>query len=323
MTLEEAIAAMPHLIDDRDRFKKLVDKKPTIVLGQGKYLDEAVRILRRHQMTDIDKQTLAKCVRIAYESPEPDSFDIARNISEAYGYTVEELLKPEAPKAPEWHENIPEQGVLCWFGKDTRLVTKVVGTEDDYCMLANGFGIPLSKVIPLTDEEIESFKRGPKSTTEWHDVDIKDDADCDLGELRTRHSALSSEYRELNWAFRVLEAKFDAVVEDLNYKVESRENLIKKLVADNADLSQKRLDLVADMQLLGAVKKECEPMQLLGERPTSGYMQYTERHAGYELVYECWIREDYVIARFNTQRDAEYYCQLYNSTTARLNNETT
>ena len=41
--------------------------------------------------------------------------------------------------------------------------------------------------------------------------------------------------------------------------------MIKKLVADNADLTQKHLELVADMQLLGAIKKECEPMQLLGE----------------------------------------------------------
>ena len=54
-------------------------------------------------MTDIDKKTLAKCVRVAYESPEPDSYDIARNIAEEYGYTVEELLKPEPPKKPEWY----------------------------------------------------------------------------------------------------------------------------------------------------------------------------------------------------------------------------
>ena len=56
MTLEEAIAAISHLIDDRDQFKKIIDKKPTIVFGQGKYLDEAVRILERHQMTDINIQ---------------------------------------------------------------------------------------------------------------------------------------------------------------------------------------------------------------------------------------------------------------------------
>ena len=251
MTLEEAIAEIEKLTAERG---KLSYKKPTIVLGQGKYLDEAVRILERHQMTDIDKQTLAKCVRIVHESYAPYSYDVARDIAEEFGYTVEELLKPEPPKTPEWYENIPEQGVLCWYGKDARLITIAERTEDGYGILANGLGVRLSKLTPFTDEEIESFKRGPKGDTKWYDVDIKADADCDLGELRTRHSALASGYRELNLAFKVLEVKFDAVVEDLNYKLESRENLIKKLVADNADLSQKRLELIADAQLLGEDK---------------------------------------------------------------------
>ena len=47
MTLEEAIAKIEKLTAERD---KLSDKKPTIVFGQGKYLDEAVRILDRHMM---------------------------------------------------------------------------------------------------------------------------------------------------------------------------------------------------------------------------------------------------------------------------------
>ena len=47
MTLEEAIAEIEKLTAERG---KLSDKKPTIVLGQGKYLDEAVRILERHQI---------------------------------------------------------------------------------------------------------------------------------------------------------------------------------------------------------------------------------------------------------------------------------
>ena len=47
MTLEEAIAEIEKLTVERD---KLSDKKPTVVFGQGKYLDEAVRILERHMM---------------------------------------------------------------------------------------------------------------------------------------------------------------------------------------------------------------------------------------------------------------------------------
>ena len=47
MTLEEAIAEIEKLTAERG---KLSYKKPTIVLGQGKYLDEAVRILERHMM---------------------------------------------------------------------------------------------------------------------------------------------------------------------------------------------------------------------------------------------------------------------------------
>ena len=218
MTLEEAIAEIKKLTAERG---KLSYKKPTIVFGQGKYLDEAVRILERHQMTDIDKQTLAKCVRIVHESYAPYSYDVARDIAEEFGYTVEELLEPEPPKKPEWYENIPEQGVLCWYGKDARLITIAERTEDGYGILANGLGVRLSKLTPFTDEEIESFKRGPKSNTEY----MKGYA---AGQA-------------------------------------SRDEMVKKLVADNADLTQKHLELVADMQLLGAIKKECEPMQLLGE----------------------------------------------------------
>ena len=110
MTLEEAIAEIEKLTVERD---KLSDKKPTIVFGQGKYLDEAVRILERHQMTDIDKQTLAKCVRIVHESYAPYSYDVARDIAEEFGYTVEELLEQEPPRKPEWWEqSLPNLNVF-------------------------------------------------------------------------------------------------------------------------------------------------------------------------------------------------------------------
>ena len=57
MTLEEAIAEIKKLTVERD---KLSDKKPIIVLGQGKYLDEAVRILERHKMTEEYKRLEAE-----------------------------------------------------------------------------------------------------------------------------------------------------------------------------------------------------------------------------------------------------------------------
>ena len=57
MTLEEAIAEIEKLTVERD---KLSDKKPTVVFGQGKYLDEAVRILERHKMTEEYKRLEAE-----------------------------------------------------------------------------------------------------------------------------------------------------------------------------------------------------------------------------------------------------------------------
>ena len=172
-------------------------------------------------MTDKIKQTIVKCLRALQDADDPDIYEVAKEMVEEFGYTVEELLEPEPPKKPEWYENIPEQGVLCWYGKDARLITIAERTEDGYGILANGLGVRLSKLTPFTDEEIESFKRGPKSNTEY----MKGYA---AGQA-------------------------------------SRDEMVKKLVADNADLTQKHLELVADMQLLGAIKKECEPMQLLGE----------------------------------------------------------
>ena len=161
-------------------------------------------------MTDIDKQTLAKCVRIVHESYAPYSYDVARDIAEEFGYTVEELLKPEPPKKPEWYENIPEQGVLCWH-KDVPVIVERLAIElRDYAYTKAGWPVAIKDLTPLTNEEIESFKRGPKNNTEY----MKGYA---AGQA-------------------------------------SRDEMIKKLVADNADLTQKRLELVADMQLLGEDK---------------------------------------------------------------------
>ena len=179
-------------------------------------------------MTDIDKQTLAKCVRIVHESYAPYSYDVARDIAEEFGYTVEELLEQEPPRKPEWWEqSLPNlNGVLCWVSDHQHtpnsVIAAIICREEETGL----FEVKSNKwryryATPLTDEEIESFKRGPKSNTEY----MKGYA---AGQA-------------------------------------SRDEMIKKLVADNADLSQKHLELVADMQLLVTTVKECRPAPLLGE----------------------------------------------------------
>ena len=66
------------------------------------------------------------------------------------------------PKEPEWHENIPEHGVLCWVSDTNRypksridlitgLVDNVYKFKSLYCSWIHA--------TPLTNEEIEAFKR--------------------------------------------------------------------------------------------------------------------------------------------------------------------
>ena len=69
------------------------------------------------------------------------------------------------PKEPEWWETIPKQGVLCWvddYGTDPKLglinvVTKV--GSGDYRRFVDVNDIRWQYATPLTNEEIEAFKR--------------------------------------------------------------------------------------------------------------------------------------------------------------------
>ena len=180
-------------------------------------------------MTDKIKQTIVKCLRALQDADDPDIYEVAKEMVEEFGYTVEELLEQEPPRKPEWWEqSLPNlNGVLCWVSDHQHtpnsVIAAIICREEETGL----FEVKSNKwryryATPLTDEEIESFKRGSKSNTEYMKGYVAGQA--------------------------------------------SRDEMIKKLVADNADLSQKRLELIADAQLLGPVKEECEPMQLLGEK---------------------------------------------------------
>ena len=68
------------------------------------------------------------------------------------------------PKEPEWYENIPEHGVLCWVSDiDESLkniierITFVVNEDDFYRFRSSE--TRWKYATPLTNEEIEEFKR--------------------------------------------------------------------------------------------------------------------------------------------------------------------
>jgi hypothetical protein len=69
------------------------------------------------------------------------------------------------PKEPSWYENIPEHGVLCWTcdveENTTRyldLITAFIG-EYGYYKFRSKDGALWVFATPLTNEEIEAFKR--------------------------------------------------------------------------------------------------------------------------------------------------------------------
>ena len=76
-------------------------------------------------------------------------------------------LKAEA-ELPEWYENIPEQGILCWCGsrqhnlpidsKCITIITRYFFGDSEPFMSISGFRH--ENCIPLTNEEIEQFLRG-------------------------------------------------------------------------------------------------------------------------------------------------------------------
>jgi len=62
----------------------------------------------------------------------------------------------------EWHENIPENGVLCKDDNgDIQLITEAKGI---FGFRGLDYGYPLSKLTPLTAEEIWQFMP-------WQDMD--------------------------------------------------------------------------------------------------------------------------------------------------------
>jgi hypothetical protein len=66
---------------------------------------------------------------------------------------VMELEQNVKPKEPDWWENIPEHGVLCWVSdidESTRSIIDRITVKNK-----NGWRY----ITPLTNEEIERFKR--------------------------------------------------------------------------------------------------------------------------------------------------------------------
>ena len=69
-------------------------------------------------------------------------------------------------KEPLWYENIPEQGVLCWYNDAVVLVTDYYpncngesSVKLASAKVTNDVYLYTKAVIPLTNEEIERFKR--------------------------------------------------------------------------------------------------------------------------------------------------------------------
>lgn len=78
-------------------------------------------------------------------------------------FWMETLKFRVKPKDPEWYENIPEHGVLCWVS-DT--VEKNKDTVDRVLRFNNAAEFKFATTFdswlfatPLTNEEIEAFKR--------------------------------------------------------------------------------------------------------------------------------------------------------------------
>jgi len=93
--------------------------------------------------------------------------DINGYIKEQVAIAIAEQLKqPEQFKQPEqkWYDNIPEQGVLCWCKehendiKYKRLIERI-DEHIDGMFLSRTTGFLYKTVQPLTNEEIEEFKR--------------------------------------------------------------------------------------------------------------------------------------------------------------------
>lgn len=70
------------------------------------------------------------------------------------------------PKEPEWYENIPEHGVLCWVSDSNTIPNAINAVSLIVKHGLNGNreyldirGVMWMYATPLTNEEIEGFKR--------------------------------------------------------------------------------------------------------------------------------------------------------------------
>ena len=77
---------------------------------------------------------------------------------------IKDCLPSELQLPAKWYENIPEHGVLCWERRDVSGVYKKIVTvykyHEHYGFLTAFYWVHKSaSVIPLTNAEIEEFKR--------------------------------------------------------------------------------------------------------------------------------------------------------------------
>lgn len=84
--------------------------------------------------------------------------------SPIWGTDTEYRIKPKQPKQPEWFENIPKHGVLCWVSdtrsnpsSDTALSIITTHKSENFEDL---FGAEWAYATPLTDAEIKQLLRG-------------------------------------------------------------------------------------------------------------------------------------------------------------------
>ena len=113
---------------------------------------------KRHKHADLI-HAWAEGTDIQFKYKNGEWFDL---IESSFEVECEFRIKP---KEPEWYENIPTKGVLCWVGSLTIPSNKsVISVVVEYNSGGNGEfcdyrGISWCSAIPLTNEEIEGFKR--------------------------------------------------------------------------------------------------------------------------------------------------------------------
>ena len=85
------------------------------------------------------------------------------DVFESLTWCIEAEAEP-----PKWYENIPEQGILCWYGdkyhnlptdsKCITIITRYFSGDAEPFMSISGFRH--ENCVPLTNEEIKQFLQG-------------------------------------------------------------------------------------------------------------------------------------------------------------------